>query len=610
MRGLARFLYLLTIPCFVAGLASAQEKTVLRFIEFRDGTVLRLQVVNEPWKVSKILSSGQIKTESMLPADVEVMSLTSEVDFDKKRQLLSYVLQLGADEYPEREEAWQKLYKMGPSICPDLKACMELTTEVEIQARLQDLIVKLYPGDPKNVKPRVVFDRFENGEPFWGYLEESPIVVVVNGKTYPLSRKDVYRVSVGAPGSRASSFQHIAEKDFPADSVEEGFEKNPANGNALKAGDNIEKLFTSKGFLLSTPIKSSFISVNSFSVAGKSGGLSIANHEPLWEGEVVIHFVQPGKPHIPAAVDHFGCWIADVIPDGTQLIGYDLQGRELGKIATRQSGTEFLAVRSDIPIHKIRIIPIVDKDANFTLDDFIFHFATSVQASHPDKVLVELNAGEFVLCKDVTIEAKKLLMHGLPAGLPDLQFPVEEMLRVNPAQTLKLQKQEGLYAELADGSLLFAPEQGDKRKMPVFARSPNLLKDLKDVVGVWTTKSGRKLHTPKPKQMAVWDAESQQWHEITYLRFLEELVLWKRSDGQFAAIGYEQFTTVWLAPPKVSPDPGSWHVQTAGGEDLVLTKGQPVSGKLSKGITANWRGQSLDLPSAQIMSIYQVPSKK
>src|SRR5205085_2961202 len=110
--------------------------------------------------------------------------------------------------------------------------------------------------------------------------------------------------------------------------------------------------------------------------------------------------------------------------------------------------------------------------------------------------------------------------------------------------------------------------------------------------------------------MALWDAETQKWHEITYLRFLEELVLWKTSEGKFAAIGYQQFTTLWLAVPRAGPDPGSWHVQTVAGEDLVLTKDQPPTGQFSKGITVSWHGQPVTLPAAQIMSLYQVPAKK
>src|SRR5256885_11004056 len=103
--------------------------------------------------------------------------------------------------------------------------------------------------------------------------------------------------------------ERIIEKDFPPDCVEEGFETNPLTKQPLKPGDNIEKLFVGKGFFLSSSIKDSFVTVTSLQVTGKSQGLSAANHQPMWEGEVTIHFCKPGKEHIPAAVDYFGCYI-------------------------------------------------------------------------------------------------------------------------------------------------------------------------------------------------------------------------------------------------------------------------------------------------------------
>jgi hypothetical protein len=579
----------------------------VRFVEFRDGTMLRLPVVEQPWKVTLISSNGQIKTTTLLPSQVQNLALTSGHEFEKKRQLLSYVMQLGSDDFPEREDAWHKLIKMGPSICPDLKACIPLTTDVEIQTRLNSLIAKLYDGNPKNLKPQVVFDRFDAKSFFWGFLEE-PLIVVVNGKQFALSRKEVAKVSADLSGNRVA-VERIIEKELPPDCVEEDFENNPMTKEPLKHGDNVEKLFVGKGFALSTSIKGSFVHASNFTVGGKSRGLSVANHEPEWHGEVTIRFCQPGKEHIPAVVDYFGCYLAYVQPGGTSLIAYDLQDREMGKLVTQQTGTEFLAFHANIPIHKIKFVPD-PLHPMYTLDDFIFHFAPTVQAAHPDKMLVELVAGDSILCKEVKFKNNQVELLGLTAGLPPLTVALSEVARMNPAQLPKVQKHDGLFAEMSDGSILFAVEPADKRKMPVFARYPKLLDERKDIIGLWTTKSGRKLFLPKAGTVALLDSESQQWHEVNYLRFLEELVLWKKSDGKFAASGYPQFTTLWFAAPRTDPEPGSWHVQTVAGEDLVMTKGNPPNGQLSDGVTFNWRGQPMTIPATQIMSIYQVPVKK
>jgi hypothetical protein len=613
MIGRSQFLCF-AVLLFAGGFASAQEKTVSRFVEFRDGTVMQLPVVNEPWKFTVILPSGQIKPASFLPAQVNNLTLTAEHEFDKKRQLLSHVLKLGSDDFREREDAWDSIIKLGPAVCPDLKACIALTTDAEVQARLRDLIHKLHKGSPESIKSRVVFDRFETKQSLWGFLEDSPIVVLVNGKAYSLGRKDVASVSALPPSNRVT-VQRVTEKDFPPDCVEEGFEVNPITTLPLKAGDNVEKMFVGKGFVLSTSFKDSFVAANTFNVGGKTGNLSVANHNPMWEGEVTIRFCQPGKEHIPAAVDYFGCYIAAVEPKGTNLVAYDLQDRELGKIVTQQTGTEFFAIHSDIPIHKIRIVP-TELDPNYSLDDFIFHFATTVQAAHPDKVLVGLAAGDTILCKEATLKAGQIELHGLPAGLPDVTFPLAKLTRVNPPQAPKVQRQDGLFAELTDGSILFAAEPAaDPRLRPKFARFTELLTDkpLKagtELVGIWTTRSGRKLNTPKPGQLTLWDSEAQKWLDVKQLRLLEEVVLWQKQDSSFGAAGYQQFTSVWVASPRVGPEPGSWHVQTITGEDLVLTAGQPFTGQLTKAVTVQWRGQQLVLPATQIMSVYQVPGKK
>src|SRR5262249_55783534 len=150
-----------------------------------------------------------------------------------------------------------KLLKLGPDICPELKACIVLTQDAEIQVRLLSLIHKLH-GDPATVTPRIVFDRFVAQADYWGYLEDSPIVVMVNGKPHPLNRKYVARVSVKLPGNQVG-LKRVIQKEFPLDCVEEAFETNPVNGQPLKAGDNVEKMFVPKGFLLSTSVKNSFV---------------------------------------------------------------------------------------------------------------------------------------------------------------------------------------------------------------------------------------------------------------------------------------------------------------------------------------------------------------
>jgi hypothetical protein len=616
LRPLGCFAALLLLQ---AGMARAQDKTVPRFVEFRDGSILRLQVVEEPWKLTVVLGTGKIETMAVKPSAVNSLALTEDEDFAKKRKLLAAVQQLGSSSFPAREQAWQTLFRMGPVIRPDLQACLQLTSDEETRVRLHELVTRLSEADKTPAQVRVAFDRFQIASAAgpidaWGYLGEQPIGVVVNGRRYPLTRKNVLRVSVAPPGTRPAAegtlagFARIGPGDFPKDCVEEGFDTDPLTNRKLQPGENVEKMFVGKGFVLSTSVPKSFVAVNNFVVTGgKSGGLSVANHEPLWEGEITIKFVRPGLEHLPTGVSHFGCYIAAVVPGGTELIAYDLQGRELGKIATRVNGTDFLGVRSEVPIHTIRIVPNPQIDPNYTLDDFIFLPALTAQPAHPTKCTAYLAGGDVVLCKDVTLQSGKVVLHGLPGGLPDLTLPLDELSRVNLPRHDQASPTRGLFAELKDGSVLFAPEPKDPRQMPVFSRRPNLLKDRNGLAGLWTTRSPRK--TPPPKTpTALWSEEEQNWQPVSYVRLLEELVMWKGPDGKFAAAGYQKVPPLWLAPPKAGPT-ASWCVRTTLGEVLVLTEGQSLAGRLSQEVNVTWQGEPLRLPAAEVVAIYRTAGK-
>src|SRR5262249_24585230 len=150
---------------------------------------------------------------------------------------------------------------------------------------------------------------------------------------------------------------------------------------------------------------------------------------------------------LPAGVNFFGCYIAAVVPGGTELVAYGLRGRELGRIVTRQNGTDFLGVRSDVPMHTIRIVPNPQIDRDYTLDDFIFLPAPTAQPADPTRFTVHLAGGDLVLCRDVVLEPGKAVLEGLTAGLPDMKLPLEELSRVNWPLRETHRSASGLFAE-------------------------------------------------------------------------------------------------------------------------------------------------------------------
>jgi hypothetical protein len=600
--------------CLSAAAVVAQERTVPRYFEFRDGSVLRLAVVDEPRTLTVIRGDGRVEAVTVPLSRLTDLTLTPDQDFAKKRAVLSAVRQLGAGDFHKREAAYARLRKLGAAARPDLEACLQLSEDVETQARLRSLLAALPAAPAKAGKPAAAFDRFQLDGQLWGYLGDQGIPVLVGGTTHRLTRKDVHAVRsaaprvLGRPGeSVPEGFQRITEKDYPPGCVEEAFERTP-QGRPLQIGENIEKLFIAKGFVLSTSIATSFVSVNSYVVEGKSRGLSAATHQPLWEGEITITFVEPGREDMPGAVSHFGCYIAAVVPGGTALVAYDLHGRELGKIETQRHNTDFLGVRSSVPIHRIRIIPNLNLDRDYTLDDFIFMPVRPSEFAHPTRYTVLTNSGERVLCRDVTFARGETRLHGLPGGLPDRTCAPGEVARVNAPRPARLPAgtpAAGVYAELRDGSVIFGAPAAGRPGMPVFARRPQALKERSNLAGLWGAGYRRMPHAPGPVPAVVWNEDEKRWQNVSAVRFLEEVVLWKGEGDQLESSGYRKLPPLWLAARAKGPVPGSWHLRTAQGEDLVLAGVDTISGTLSQGVSARWQGQPLQVPPADVVAIYQ-----
>jgi hypothetical protein len=594
--------------------AAAQEKTVPRFFEFRDGSVLRLDVVDESRQVTVIRGTGSIEPVTVPLSRLGTVTLTPDHDFAKKRALLSAVQQLGASSFRRREQAQGTLRKMGPAIRPDLEACLQLTRDVETQARLRALLAAIPADAAKAAKAPAPFDRLQLGEPLWGYLGDQGIPVLVDGAVHRLTRKDVHAMAAAPPrslnlrpGAAPEGFTRIRESDFPPGCVEESFERTP-EGRPLRIGENIEKLFIKKGFVLSTSIATSYVSVNNYQVGGKSRGLSAATHQPLWEGEVTITFVEPEREHIPAGVSHFGCYIAAVMPKGTTLVAFDLVGRELGRIDTERHDTDFLGVRSSVPIHRIRIIPNPQIDKDYTLDDFIFMPVRTSEVAHPTRYTVLTASGERVLCGDVTFERGGVRLHGLPAGLPDRLCQAAEVKRVNaprPAEAPGKDRPVGVFAELRDGSLLFGAPAA-KNGPPVFARRPQVLQEKANLAGLWSTSFPRLVRAPKGPLAVVWNEDEKKWQDVSRVRLLEEIVLWQADSDQPVARAYRKLPPLWLAAPSPGAAPGTWRLRTVQGEDLILAGIETVAGKLSREVSAVWQGRPVRIAAADVASIYQV----
>lgn len=599
----------------LGGTARADETTLPRFLELRDGSVLKLLVVDEEWKVSVVRADGKIEATTIRLSALDRLVLMPEPVFEKKRALLDIIKQLGADKFQEREAAQERLVRMGATIRPDLEEALHVFTDLEVRSRLEQVINRFPVPAGQPMKISETFDQFISKEVLHGDAGEGGIPVKIDGQTRRLPRKEVRAVSVRAPEVREliagrggpTGFRRIELTQFPPGCVEEPFDATPT-GRKLTIGENIEKLFISKGFTLSTSIGTSFVSVNDFTVQGKSRGFSAATHQPLFQGEVTIRFCRPGHENIPAGVTHFGLWIAHVMPRGTSMVAFDLQGRELGSIQTTREGHEFLGVQSNVPIHRIKIVPTLNIDPDFTLDDFLYLMPRSLEGAHAEKYLVQFADGERVLCKDVTLGPDGIQLLGMPAGLPDRSRPLAEVVRLAAPDRGRMDRPPapGVFVELRDGSVLFAAVPG-KPGPPVFPRRPAVLKDKDNVVGMWSSELPRSVWPDKVTPPVAWQVDKKAWLSVAEVAFNEESAAWTQ-DGKRRSRGYFEMAPLLLRTPSGEPEVGSWRIRTFQGEEIVLgNRATPlVSGTLSKELEAKWGQTDLKVSVADLVAIYRV----
>lgn len=609
-----RHLFWAVILVGFSGVATAAETTVPRYVGFRDGTVLRLPVVDEDRQVTFLRDDGRLETSTLRLSSLQRLQLAPQRVFDKKRKILAAVDRLGSDEFSEREQAEDELSRMGADIRADLDLAAGMFSDVEIRYRLRRILARWPAPADKSFQHPIPYDLITTNAAGWGDVGEEGIAVLVDGKRRRLSRQEVQGVSVQAPetfdfGSERpgpTGFRRIQEKDFPRGCVEESFETAP-DGRKLTVGENVERVFVNKGFVLSTSITTSYVSVNNFKVNGKSGGLSCATHQPLYQGEVTVRFCQPGREDVPAGVSYFGCWMAVVMPKGTALVAYDVQGREIGKIETEQGPHEFMGIHSAVPMYKVRVVPNLQIDPDYTLDDFIYSPPQTADFAHPEKYTVYCGDGERVLCGDVGFAAGEARLHGLTAGLADQTRPLAEVLRVNaPARTRQgVGTPTGLFAELRDGSVVFGSVS--KKGALEFARQSAAWQKPGELVALWKSDFPR-IGWPE-KAFVTWDAQKKTWQAVADVALTEEAVQWTEG-GNRQTRRYADVSALLLGRPASALQPG-WHVRTIQGDDLVLDGGEAVKldGQLSQELQAVWQAKPLRIPAKELVSVFRVVKK-
>ncbi len=355
-------------------------------------------------------------------------------------------------------------------------------------------------------------------------------------------------------------------------------------------------------------MKTSYVSVNDWRVEGKTHGMSCATHNPLFTGEITIRFCIPGREDVPAGVTRFGCWIAAVMPNGTYLHAYDINGREIGQIHTETTGHEFMGMASSVPIHTIRVVPNLRIDPDYTLDDFIFPPPQNAELAHPEKYTVQFADGERIFCTGVGFSEEGVRLLGLPAGLPDRKRSTADLVRLIMPSKGRPERPPatGVYVQLSDGSVVYGAKPMPPQTAPVFAHRPDLLKTPDQIAGLWSAGFARMVWPEKARSATIWDSKKKSWQPIGNLKLGENSLSWT-ADSREETASYFHLDQLLVRGPLAEAKPGAWRLRTIHGEDLILSDDKPplLSGQLSqeKEMTTTWQQRPLKIPVAEIVSI-------
>ncbi|MGF1579966.1 MAG: hypothetical protein ACFCD0_11445 [Gemmataceae bacterium] len=596
---------------------SKEPKTVSRFVEFRDGSMLRLSVVNEKWPIKQLTERGEVKSSSLQASQVKTLILTQDESFERKRKILTAVHLLGSELFGEREDAWKTLLKMGKAVRPDLKACLQLTDDPETQARLRALL-KIIPGTTSESDDVLVaFDRFITKESFWGFLEgRQPVKIILDEKTIALPRKEILRITSFDPATQpvtwqqpGALFQRISPENMPQKATKIDFEirgKNQLRNSGTVLADDE---YQDKGLMIASPKGNGMAFFQNR--VGTRYSWVIGSSNPQMQADIEVRFVDPNRPHVPAGVTLFGCWLGSASPGGLKITAYDVKGAKVGVFLSEEPTAEYLGFRSRVPIHRVTFELDRSKDTNYYLDDFEFVMSSRVQAATNNKFLVRLANGTQTLCREIALQKGMCKLQGLPAGLPNLSVPFGEVLRINtPRKQAELRHPDtGIFATLADGSVLYGKETKSKFAQPEFDRESGLWKMKGEIIGLRSVRFALPKIPDDLTKQSVVNEETKAWESVSYVRPLEEVVIWKSDKGEFRSSGYRRLPPLWLGTKKVNPMKGKahWRIQTSSTELLSVAQDSKISGELSKGLTITWRGKTIELDPDEIVSLTKWP---
>ncbi|MCA9269489.1 MAG: hypothetical protein KDA41_13505, partial [Planctomycetales bacterium] len=458
------------VAAMLAGWAcsGAAGLAVERTVEFRDGTILRLQLPDGPLPWHKASPTGVVTREPLDWDRVERLYLVDTPALEKLAEIKGLLTQLSSNRYAQRVEAHKELIEKGIHFRGVIEQVHAETGDPEVRWRL-DAVLKAMntEAEPAEYNYDMVTLTGDASE-LEGDVGDWVVESRYRGATIKLSRKNVCRINrVGTPvnvaaGGELGRAEVVAEdKDelFPRNVTRINFDRGPS-GEILIPGKDIRDVYVPLGCTLRAEVDrvpDAFISVEDYNVKGRSGNFCAAVHDPLYQGTIVVRFCLPGNAGVPAGVHNVGFWTAYIEPAGTALQAYDVHDRLIGEVKTRVRGNDFLALKSPTPIAYVKVVCDPEIDEDHAIDDLFFDPpVTLAESSDVESLTVLLKSGERIKCQSFARAGDTLELASLTVGPERADVPLAEVAALMPASG-KIERPETAGAcnvMLSDGSIL------------------------------------------------------------------------------------------------------------------------------------------------------------
>lgn len=531
-----------------------------RLVQFRDGSHLRIELPPLEFRLKTGSHENSVPQTKILLAETSQINFSEIPALNRVKRIKIALQALRDEDFATREAAALTLTKFGSGFREMLQGKFDQAFDPEIRWRLRRVLEHL----PINARDEFDHVRLQN-KYLRGEFEPWHIIVNYRDTNITLNRSTVSSISIPPPTNKHA--RHVQTVNNPSSDLiplvcrKIDFERNPS-GKILRAGENIQQAFINWGLTLSSSVETSFVSVNRYDIDGAGGGKAAATHDPLYEGSITIRFCVPGYPSRKSGVSFMGCWLGIVKPGGTSMVAYDAYGSEIGRAVSGEGESQFLGVKSNVPIARVEIVPNPAIDSNFALDDLLYDAPTPLMdAQHPSHFSISLRDGNRLNCRAIipqkhpkTGESTILARPGA-AFTKEIPIPLREIRILVPPSGKRHTPEPGkpnIWALLNDGSQLslLAPE--NKALITLLGELP--AKKLQ-ICSLWT--APRKPQDPPdnldiPRHGAAIIIRNDPLY-LTSFTLGDDKFSGIRADGSTINYSYNRLPSIWIKKPSGLP---------------------------------------------------------